>query len=496
MGQRNYQATISLTRSGTTVHTFTGWYNGTTPNASNCTGYIILKGLNGKAIIASAKVNLHQDGSGTGGTLEYTIDLDTMAQNGIYYALNDIELDSVEDVLGDGMIYGGCVECDGGVSESNGTLTWNITENPDAEGVNYMNPTTGYMENVAQLVYRVKLDVTQTGFHSCANNMNSTPNDSESYAVNKYAALSYQMGDGSYTKNFPVPYVRGLLYNITFDKKSDTGRSLDGAVFALYASDGTTPVKNSEGTDYIITTAAGQTSRFDDLPVGSYVLKELSPPKHYSAGDPSVWSILLCYTTNSGELGRDAAQPTNLRYTGRDMGGQWVILNTKNEYIYRLRVVKTDEKGTKFLENASFSVTDPVGGAPLTGTTDVDGILAFDAEFRPGIEYVLSETIPPDGYRLLPAGIQFKVIDNVEEDIQTAVLVNEAELNALVSLELSVEDDKPVLKIHVMDQPGYLLPETGGAGTLLFTMGGTLLPAGSLLLGYALRRKRERRSME
>ena len=136
-------------------------------------------------------------------------------------------------------------------------------------------------------------------------------------------------------------------------------------------------------------------------------------------------------------------------------------------------------------------MTDPVGGAPLTGTTDVDGILAFDAEFRPGIEYVLSETIPPDGYRLLPAGIQFKVIDNVEEDIQTAVLVNEAELNALVSLELSVEDDKPVLKIHVMDQPGYLLPETGGAGTLLFTMGGTLLPAGSLLLGYALRRKRE-----
>ena len=64
MGQRNYQATIYLTRGGKTVHTFTGWYNGTTPNASNCTGYIILKGLENKAIIASIQVNLHNDGTG------------------------------------------------------------------------------------------------------------------------------------------------------------------------------------------------------------------------------------------------------------------------------------------------------------------------------------------------------------------------------------------------------------------------------------------------
>ena len=495
MGQRNYQATIYLTRGGTTVHTFTGWYNGTTPNASNCTGYIILNGLDNKAIIASAKVNLHQDGSGTGGTLEYTIDLDKMAQNGIYYELDEIELNTVEDTLGDGIIYDGCVNCDGTVSESNGTLTWNITENPDIEGVNYTNPTTGYIENVAQLVYRVKLDVTQEGFHSCADNMDSTSNEPESYAVNEYATLHYQMGDNTYMQNFPVPYVRGLLYNITFDKESTAGKSLTGAVFALYESDGTTPVKKSDGTDYTITTVAGQINRFVDLPTGTYVMKEISPPKHYSAGDTSVWTINLCYTTDSNELSQDTTQRTNLRYTGNDTNGKWVIQNPRNEYIYQLRVIKTDDTGKKLLQNVPFAVTNPGGEELLTGTTDEKGSIVFNAEFRPGIEYVLTETDAPDGYQPLPANIKFKIIDDIETDTQTVELVNEAELNGLVSLELSEEDDKPVLEIRIINQPGYILPETGGPGTTLFTLCGLCLMilASALMYRYFIRWKRERR---
>lgn len=37
-----------------------------------------------------------------------------------------------------------------------------------------------------------------------------------------------------------------------------------------------------------------------------------------------------------------------------------------------------------------------------------------------------------------------------------------------------------------------VLPETGGPGTTLFTIGGTLLAAGSLLFGYVLRRRHKR----
>ena len=52
-----------------------------------------------------------------------------------------------------------------------------------------------------------------------------------------------------------------------------------------------------------------------------------------------------------------------------------------------------------------------------------------------------------------------------------------------------------ICTVTVQNTPGYALPKTGGAGTALFTIGGTLLLAGSLLLGYVLRRKRERRFM-
>ena len=74
-------------------------------------------------------------------------------------------------------------------------------------------------------------------------------------------------------------------------------------------------------------------------------------------------------------------------------------------------------------------------------------------------------------------------------------LVNEAELNSLVSLKLSEEDDKTVLEIHVINQPGYMLPETGGPGTTLFTLCGIalIILVAPLMYRYFIRWKRERR---
>ena len=47
--------------------------------------------------------------------------------------------------------------------------------------------------------------------------------------------------------------------------------------------------------------------------------------------------------------------------------------------------------------------------------------------------------------------------------------------------------------IVATNEAGYALPETGGAGTIWFTIGGLLLTAGGLLYGCTLRRRRERR---
>lgn len=47
--------------------------------------------------------------------------------------------------------------------------------------------------------------------------------------------------------------------------------------------------------------------------------------------------------------------------------------------------------------------------------------------------------------------------------------------------------------VEITNKLEYRLPESGGTGTQLFTLGGALFMTGSLLYGYRLRRKRERR---
>ena len=499
MGQRNYQATIYLTRSGKTVHTFTGWYNGTTPNASNCTGYIILKGLDNKAIIASIQVNLHNDGGGSGGTLSYTIDLEQMSKNGISYAVEEISLNSVIDQLGDGVIYDGVVACDGSVSEANRTLTWTIHENANVEGVNYQNPVTGYLENVAQLVYRVKLDVTQDGFHSCADNMNSTAAAPESYTVNQYATLNYHVGSQGYQRDFPIPYVRGLHYNVVFSKKGDDGKYLSGAVFGLYEADGVTPVYRNGEPCTVTTEKTAEVNKFRELPCGIYVVREIQAAPGYSAPDPAEWTVTLNYTTSSAQLAQDSAPDSgdekNMRWTGNDVGGVWTIINNKNPFAYDILLVKQNRDGES-LPNVAFSLTPDTDGIWQNCTTDESGQFLFEGNFGLNLIFELTESAPPNGYYGLSDSIRVTVQEDPHTGEYIPVLINEDTVSNLVSTELTESEipGKYVLKVTVINETGYVLPETGSIGTPPFTLCGlAMILCGVTISLTKLRRRQEGR---
>lgn len=278
-GSRNYWATIHFMKNGKEVHTFTGWYNGTTPNASNCTGYIILKGLTNKAIIASAKVNLHNEkGKGSGGSLDYIIDLDKMENNKIFYAVDDTVVDSVQDTMGDLITYEGIERCDGTNTYSGNTLTWNPKSN-GASGVQVeeSNGMTGYYYNIHQLVYKVHLKVEQEGFNSCAQNMNSKVGDEESYQTNQQAVLNCHMGTHSGNTQFQVPYVRGLLYDLEFQKiVKDSKVSISGIRFtANRKQEGSLIAETLTKSDQQTTDDNGWI-KFHNLPWGTYTLQELA----------------------------------------------------------------------------------------------------------------------------------------------------------------------------------------------------------------------------
>lgn len=490
------------------IYTYYDWRYGDTPNCSNGTVFLNAPGLG--YIVAQQSVNYQYTGGGTGNPFTLNLYLDRLNTD---FALYNTVFDNVEDQLGDYISFVEFVNSDGSATfdETTRIITWTPVDNESViSSIEAGPPVSGWENNISQLVYRVRLNVEQDGFNSCADTLFSTEasiDAGQSYEVNNYATLHYHKEplegavgteSGTMTAPYPVPEVRGLLYNITFEKENDSGSSLGGAVFGLFQSDGTTPVLNDSGEAYTITTVAGETSKFRNLPWGTYILKELSPPPHYSAPTTSTWTIPLCYTTSQSDLAADT-EPTssdthNLRYTGFDTDGKWVIQNIRGDITYEVRVVKTDETGSVLFADIPFSITDPNQATDtITAQTDDSGQITFSATFHPNVEYVLTELNAPDGYLLLPSSIRFVLKDDKSTDTQMVELVNADALNDLVTLSASEEAGTIVLTITVKNQAGYTLPETGGSGTFLFTLCGFGLIAGPLMYRYYARRRRERR---
>ena len=89
-------------------------------------------------------------------------------------------------------------------------------------------------------------------------------------------------------------------------------------------------------------------------------------------------------------------------------------------------------------------------------------------------EYTLTETKAPDGYQMLSKSV--------------TITVNNG--HVAVSDVPGVLKDSDSNSITVINNTGEELPETGGPGTTILTIGGLLLMAGAVGGGYGLRRRR------
>lgn len=503
--------------SASPIYSYYDWRYGDTPNCSN--GTVFLKAPFLGYLVIGRSVNYKYSGGGTGNPFVVDIYLDEPSLS-VDFAFYDTSFDSVTDILGSQIEFLDFVAADGQKSYTAGTHTieWSPKDNEDVISAVYRDGTntiTGWENNICQLVYRVRLRTEDTGFDSCAEHLGSKQasiDAGESYAVNRNAMLQYHFeplpgaaisaSDGM-TAVYPVPEVRGTLYDIRFSKVNEYGRGLSGAVFGLFEEDGTTPVLDSDGNAWTITTTAGEPSEFVDLPSGTYFLKELKPPAYYNAGSESSWTIPLCYTDDQtmNSLKLDEIDGQNLRYKARDnANGRWEIVNQRGNLSYKINLLKLGRSadGTeKPLSNVEFSISDPDGAEPLIQNTDKNGVLSIDKQFVPGIEYVITELTQPNGYNSLPAPIKFKVIDDKENDAITAELVNEAELAGYVTIQVETQEDgTAVLNLMVYNDAGYELPETGGIGTAPFTLCGlAVLFAGVTIATIRLKRRRERREI-
>ena len=203
--------------------------------------------------------------------------------------------------------------------------------------------------------------------------------------------------------------------------------------------------------------------RLDGLMPGGYTLTEVTPPEGFKPLDKSV------------EFHVDASGKITLASNSSSLAavnGDGFILNVTNlpsDRKLTLRKLVTNSKTTqKFDFTISYELDGKTVEQKLSLANGSEGTL----DIPYGVEVTITEP-KHDGYTLtftqenttLASGGSSCTIEKMTQDV-TIVATNEA---------------------------GYALPETGGAGTIWFTIGGLLLTAGGLLHGCTLRRRRERR---
>lgn len=376
-------------------------------------------------------------------------------------AENSVSLQSVTDVMGAHITDFSYVAGDGNAEPSadGKTITWNITpkSNPEQETTtdstsgdgSSTETTTTWNLNVAELVYRVKLDVTADGFVSGANE-----------DVNQSATLNYTYSGDDRTDDFPVPVVKGLLYDIVglkVDQK--TQQPLANATFKL-TPDGTVTATSDENGAF----------SFTGLPWGEYSVTETEAPKGYKL-DEHTATFNLCYTTNKDALTVSSLDSTHMMASDTD------TFKFEDQYNQpTIVLMKCDEDGDP-LKDASFTITS-TGGLSIDATSVASGEITTITDAENGT-YTVTETQAPDGYNLLSDALTIEV--NGADDV-TAKLGSARLDEPTITKTVDEDSGITIYTILIYNNSGAVLPATGGPGTVVFTVSGLALMAAAMIL--------------
>jgi len=120
----------------------------------------------------------------------------------------------------------------------------------------------------------------------------------------------------------------------------------------------------------------------------------------------------------------------------------------------------------------------------VEGTTGNDGFLKFD-DLGAG-DYTITEITAPTGYNLLSAPITFTISCTTPTTVTTGSETCSWAVSAVTGG--NVTQDNGVFKITVEDAQGQSLPSTGGMGTTLLYVGGSILVLAAVILLVTKRR--------
>lgn len=286
-----------------------------------------------------------------------------------------------------------------------------VDYDPDTKTLKMKGLNLGKGEWV-NLNYKVKLRVTDDNFV-----------ENQWYPMNGTTTLKPSSASIN-LREYPVPEAKAKSpsYNFVFNKVDDDAKLLQGAVFELKDVSGNTLSRTSSSSGQVL---------FDNLKKGQYTLTEKSAPNGFIK-DSKVYTVVIA---SNGEIRID-----NVLYTDTN---KFKIINKK--LLGSIEVIKHKTGNeNELLPGAKFELRNSAGDLIGTLTTGPDGKVLFKA--LPLGNYTLKEVQAPKNYQL-----------------------NSEPINITVK-----NDEKVIVKVPNKSNSD-ILPNTGGTGTIFYTLLGLLI---------------------
>ena len=234
------------------------------------------------------------------------------------------------------------------------------------------------------------------------------------------------------------------------------------------------------GTDLTLTIKNGWNYRFTNLSKGtSYTITEVNIPDGYSFDsiEATVSGTGGTAPSKTGQTASGTIDASNCSYTAAYKN----LVDTAS-----VTIRKVDSKTNQQLSGSKFTITK--GDPEVTVQGEFEPIQTYAIPIH-GV-YCLTETSAPDGYIILDKKIYFKFEKSGTSDV---VVLTDKSGNKITDGSLNNKVEVDGTTITVKNIAGHALPNTGGPGTLPYTLSGiALIMASALMYGFRMRR-RERR---
>lgn len=214
---------------------------------------------------------------------------------------------------------------------------------------------------------------------------------------------------------------------------------------------------------------------------GTITLTETKAPDGYLVATGNPWTVT--YDITNATKGEDGKYYTTGTIKG--VSNSVIVNSIKKTNI----ILKKVDQSNNALTGAEFTLTmrqsngTDDNGSPLYMWTDILGKGTITVNKEDGVSitdlpdgtYNLTETKAPDGYIILNDSVEFSIS------------------NGIVSLEKTEHATINGTTITVKNTAGEALPNTGGSGTLPYTLGGLMLMSvAALMYGFIMRRRGRR----